>query len=446
MCRLSVTPTGSDASSHIRRVVDGAAGAARRHQRRRPPPASRSFPPSPAAFRDVRFDGSASTGGLGAVVTSYVWDFGDDTSGTGITATHRYTAPGTYWRELTVTDSNGGSNQSAPPDDHRGRRRRADCRLHRQPMRARWWVRPSSSTARRRLPERAIRLVRMTGISATARRDRARRCSKSYAAGRNLHRGSHRDRRSRPDGTGRELRDGRCGSRDRGVHDRRRTHRVGPTRFEAASSTPFIPTAEEGGLESPCAPCPSRYPRRLAMPGFESAVTAADLDGLVVTHLPNIFYLTNFLGTAGIAVAMRDRLYLILDFRYASAARDIWDTAYRLSRRGDRAGRADLRRNAGRAHQEAAATAARHRGEPRAVESRESACAMLGADSRSGLGCISAAGADNARDPISLVATDNVVERLRIVKDAHEIDMLRRGAQSAVAGGRRYSRRRRSPG
>ena len=28
----------------------------------------------------------------------------------------------------------------------------------------------------------------------------------------------------------------------------------------------------------------------------------ADLDGLVVTHLPNMFYLTNFPGTAGIAV------------------------------------------------------------------------------------------------------------------------------------------------
>jgi Xaa-Pro aminopeptidase len=61
---------------------------------------------------------------------------------------------------------------------------------------------------------------------------------------------------------------------------------------------------------------------------LRDAVTAADLDGLVVTHLPNIFYLTNFLGTAGIAVAMRDRLYLILDFRYASAARDIWNTEF----------------------------------------------------------------------------------------------------------------------
>ena len=64
------------------------------------------------------------------------------------------------------------------------------------------------------------------------------------------------------------------------------------------------------------------------MPSFDRLSLAADLDGLVVTHLPNIFYLTNFLGTAGIAVAMRDRLYLILDFRYASAAKAVWDTPY----------------------------------------------------------------------------------------------------------------------
>ena len=61
---------------------------------------------------------------------------------------------------------------------------------------------------------------------------------------------------------------------------------------------------------------------------LRQAVVAADLDGLVVTHLPNVFYLTNFLGTAGIAVAMRDRLYLVLDFRYASAAKAMWQTPH----------------------------------------------------------------------------------------------------------------------
>jgi PKD repeat protein len=109
--QLSVTPTGTDASSHIRRVIS---------VRLVPPgviagaPTARFtyLPAAPLAFADVRFDGSTSTGGLGALVNSYVWDFGDDTSATGVTATHRYAAPGSYLARLTVTDTNGASNQS----------------------------------------------------------------------------------------------------------------------------------------------------------------------------------------------------------------------------------------------------------------------------------------------------------------------------------------------
>ena len=110
--QLSVTPTGSDASTHIRRVVSlrlvipGVITGA-------PTARFTYLPANPAAFADVRFDGSTSTGGLGAIVTSYSWDFGDDTTGTGITATHQYATPGTYLARLTVTDSNGASNQSA---------------------------------------------------------------------------------------------------------------------------------------------------------------------------------------------------------------------------------------------------------------------------------------------------------------------------------------------
>lgn len=110
--QLSVTPTGSDASAHIDRVVSvrlvppGVIGDA--------PTAAFTFvPETPAAFTNVRFDGSTSTAGLGAVITSYVWDFGDGTSGTGVTPTHQYEAIGTYLVKLTVTDSNGLSDESA---------------------------------------------------------------------------------------------------------------------------------------------------------------------------------------------------------------------------------------------------------------------------------------------------------------------------------------------
>ncbi len=64
------------------------------------------------------------------------------------------------------------------------------------------------------------------------------------------------------------------------------------------------------------------------MSRLREAVRAAELDGLVVTHLPNVFYLTNFQGTAGIAVVVHASLYLLLDFRYSAAAKEFWDSPY----------------------------------------------------------------------------------------------------------------------
>jgi PKD repeat protein len=110
--QIGVTPTGTDASMHVRRVVQvrlqqpGTIGAL--------PTAAFTFAPTdPAAFTDVRFDGSSSSAGLGAVITSYLWDFGDGTTGTGVTATHQYRSVGTFVAKLTVTSSNGLSNTSA---------------------------------------------------------------------------------------------------------------------------------------------------------------------------------------------------------------------------------------------------------------------------------------------------------------------------------------------
>jgi PKD repeat protein len=113
---ISVTPTGvnaaNDAANLIRRVVSirlvppGVIGNA--------PTANFTFTPqNPGAFETVRFDGSTSVPGLGAIITNYVWDFGDNTSGTGVTASHQYSAQGTYFVRLTVTDSNGFSGTSA---------------------------------------------------------------------------------------------------------------------------------------------------------------------------------------------------------------------------------------------------------------------------------------------------------------------------------------------
>jgi Xaa-Pro aminopeptidase len=43
------------------------------------------------------------------------------------------------------------------------------------------------------------------------------------------------------------------------------------------------------------------------------------LDALVVTHAPNLRYLLNFVGTAGVAVVTHDAVHLLVDFRYGTA-------------------------------------------------------------------------------------------------------------------------------
>jgi PKD repeat protein len=58
----------------------------------------------------VSFDGSASTAPVGNV-TSWAWDFGDGSSGIGVTVKHTYSTPGTYFVALTVTDNHGTTNR-----------------------------------------------------------------------------------------------------------------------------------------------------------------------------------------------------------------------------------------------------------------------------------------------------------------------------------------------
>ena len=59
--------------------------------------------------KTVVFDGSRSYDPDGQI-KSFVWDFGDGSSGWGNAPTHIYTASGTYIATLTVTDDNGTAN------------------------------------------------------------------------------------------------------------------------------------------------------------------------------------------------------------------------------------------------------------------------------------------------------------------------------------------------
>jgi Xaa-Pro aminopeptidase len=63
---------------------------------------------------------------------------------------------------------------------------------------------------------------------------------------------------------------------------------------------------------------PDRRPERHAALG--AMLDAEGLDGLLVTSRPNIRYLTGFSGSAGLAVATRSTLLLVTDFRYDAQA------------------------------------------------------------------------------------------------------------------------------
>lgn len=58
----------------------------------------------------VTFNASASTSPNGLIV-SYAWDFGDDTTAEGVTASHTYAQKGLYEVTLTVRDSTGATGE-----------------------------------------------------------------------------------------------------------------------------------------------------------------------------------------------------------------------------------------------------------------------------------------------------------------------------------------------
>ena len=71
------------------------------------PVASFSASPNPASVGpSVAFNGTGSSDTLGTIV-SYSWEFGDDATGSGPAASHRYAAPGPYTVTLKVTNDAG---------------------------------------------------------------------------------------------------------------------------------------------------------------------------------------------------------------------------------------------------------------------------------------------------------------------------------------------------
>lgn len=65
-----------------------------------------------AAPLDVVFTGADSSSTAGTIV-AYAWDFGDGSSGSGVSPAHTFTAPGRFTVTLTVTDSAGNTASAA---------------------------------------------------------------------------------------------------------------------------------------------------------------------------------------------------------------------------------------------------------------------------------------------------------------------------------------------
>jgi PKD repeat protein len=69
------------------------------------PEASFTYSPlNPEVNETITFNASGSSDPDGTII-NYMWDFGDGTTGAGITATHSYTLNGNYTVALTVTDN-----------------------------------------------------------------------------------------------------------------------------------------------------------------------------------------------------------------------------------------------------------------------------------------------------------------------------------------------------
>jgi len=69
-----------------------------------PPVANAGGPYTGSVGTAISFNGTASTDPQGQALT-YAWNFGDNTTGTGVTSNHTYTAAGTYTVSLTATDT-----------------------------------------------------------------------------------------------------------------------------------------------------------------------------------------------------------------------------------------------------------------------------------------------------------------------------------------------------
>jgi Xaa-Pro aminopeptidase len=147
-------------------------------------------------------------------------------------------------------------------------------------------------------------------------------------------------------------------------------------------------------------------------------MSAAGLDALVVTHPPNVFYLSGFNGTAGALVVDAHKSTLVVDSRYLTAARALREEQPGLSTLGVVLSDGSL--------DETLVRLLRAQERPR-IGIEAASMPVLRFNRLSSALAADAPPGSGLPLPV-LVPTERVVERSRIVKDDVEISILRTAA------------------
>ncbi len=145
---------------------------------------------------------------------------------------------------------------------------------------------------------------------------------------------------------------------------------------------------------------------------------ASAIDALVVSHLPNIRYLTGFVGTAGLVVVTHTACALVVDFRYQTVARSL------VASTPERAAELTVVLASG-SYDETLAEVLRTNGARRVgIEASSMPVSRFNR--------LSAALAGSAPTPLRspdgcpvLVPTERLIESERVVKDEGEVAILR---------------------
>ncbi|MEX0691021.1 MAG: S8 family serine peptidase [Gemmatimonadales bacterium] len=103
-----IVTSSSTANNHLlfSLIGDGGGGGEPTNS---PPNASFTFS---CTDLSCSFDGAGSTDSDGSI-TSYAWNFGDGSTGSGVTVSHTYGADGTFTVTLTVTDDDGATDNAS---------------------------------------------------------------------------------------------------------------------------------------------------------------------------------------------------------------------------------------------------------------------------------------------------------------------------------------------